>query len=66
VSRGKVAGVQTGMDRAAVEAVVGKPHLVMAIQGADEAIETLIYDLDDKGRARIRMVNGKVVSVQFD
>jgi hypothetical protein len=53
------------MDRAAVEAVLGKPHSVMAIQGSDEAVETLIYDLDDKGTARVRMVNGKVVSVQF-
>jgi hypothetical protein len=37
---------------------------VMAIQRSDEAVETLIYDLDDKGTARVRMVNGKVVSVQ--
>jgi len=65
VTRSKVAEVQTGMDRTAVEAVLGKPHSVMAIQGSDEAIETLIYDLDDKGKARVRMVNGKVVSVQF-
>ena len=66
VERGKVTGVQTGMDRAAVEAMVGKPHSVMAIQGADEPMETLIYNLEDKGTARVRMVNGKVVSVQFD
>jgi hypothetical protein len=65
VGRAKVAEVQTGMDRAAVEAVLGKPHSVMAIQGSDEAVETLIYDLDDKGTARVRMVDGKVVSVQF-
>ena len=42
------------MDRAAVEAVLGKPHSVMAIQGADEDIETLIYNLDDKATARVR------------
>jgi len=65
VTRSKVAEIQTGMDRAAVEAVLGKPHSVMAIQGSDEAIETLIYDLDNKGTARVRMLSGKVVSVQF-
>ena len=65
ISRGKIAEVQAGMDRAAVESVLGKPHSVMAIQGSDEPIETLIYNLDDKGTARIRTVNGKVASVQF-
>ena len=65
VTRSKVAEVQTGMDRASVEAVLGKPHSVMAIQGADEPVETLIYNLDDQGTARIRSVSGKVVSVQF-
>jgi hypothetical protein len=66
VKRSKVAEVQTGMDRAAVEAVLGKPHSVMAIQGSDEAVETLIYNLDDKATARVRTVDGKVVSVRFD
>lgn len=65
VARGTVAKVQNGMNRAAVEAVLGKPHSVMAIQGADEPVETLIYELDDKGTARVRVVSGKVVSVQF-
>jgi hypothetical protein len=65
LARGKVADVQTGMDRAAVEAALGKPHSVMAIQGTDEPVETLIYNLDDKGTARVRMVNGKVVSVNL-
>jgi len=65
VTRNKITEVQAGMDRAAVEALVGKPHSVMAIQGADEPIETLIYNLDDKGTARVRVVNGKVASVQF-
>jgi len=46
--------------------VLGKPHSVMAIQGADEAIETLIYNLDDKATARVRTIDGKVVSVRFD
>jgi hypothetical protein len=54
------------MDRGAVEALVGKPHSVIAIQGADEPIETLIYNLDDKSTARVRLVNGKVASVFFD
>jgi hypothetical protein len=65
VTRDKIAGVQAGMDRAAVEALVGKPHSVMAIQGADEPVETLIYNLDDKGTARVRVVSGKVASVQL-
>lgn len=65
VKRSKVAGVQPGMDRAAVEAALGKPHSVMAIQGADQAIETLFYNLDDQSTARVRMVDGKVASVQF-
>jgi len=65
VTRNKIAEVQTGMDRAAVEALVGKPHSVTAIAGADEPMETLIYNLDDKSTARVRVVNGKVASVQF-
>ena len=65
VKRTQVAGIQTGMDRAAVERVLGKPNSVTAIVGADEPIETLIYNLDDKGTARVRTVNGKVASVQF-
>jgi len=44
---------------------LGKPHSVMAIHGADEEIETPIYNLDDKATARVRTINGKVVSVQF-
>ncbi len=64
VTRNKIAEVQEGMDRAAVETLVGKPHSVMAIQGADEPVETLIYNLDDKGTARVRVVNGKVASIQ--
>jgi hypothetical protein len=65
VTRNKIAEVRTGMDRAAVEELVGKPHSVMAIQGADESIETLIYNLDDKSTARVRVVGGKVASVQI-
>jgi hypothetical protein len=64
VTRSKVADVQMGMDRASVEAVLGKPHSVMAIHG-DQEIETLIYNLDDKATARIRTINGRVVSVRF-
>lgn len=65
VKRSKVAEVQLGMDRASVEAVLGQPHSVMAIHGGDEDIETLIYNVDDKATARVRTINGKVVSVQF-
>jgi hypothetical protein len=65
VTRDKIAEVQAGMDRAAVEALVGKPHSVTAIQGADEPIETLTYNLADKGTARVRVVNGKVASIQL-
>jgi hypothetical protein len=65
VTRNKITEVQTGMDRAGVESLLGKPHSVMAIQGSDEPVETLIYNLDDKGTARVRVVNGKVLSVEF-
>jgi hypothetical protein len=65
VTHNKIAEVAVGMDRAAVEALVGKPHSVMSIEGADEPVETLIYNLDDKGTARVRVVSGKVASVQF-
>jgi hypothetical protein len=64
VKLSQVAEVKTGMDRASVEAVLGKPHSVMAIH-SDEEIETLIYNLDNKDTARIRTINGKVVSVKF-
>jgi hypothetical protein len=53
-----------GMDRASTEAVLGKPHSVMAIHG-DEEIETLIYNLDDKATARVRNDQWQGVSVQF-
>jgi hypothetical protein len=65
VTRNKMAQVQAGMDRAAVEALVGKPHSVMAIQGTDEPVQTLIYNLDDRGTAQVRVVSGKVASVQL-
>jgi hypothetical protein len=53
------------MGRAAVEAMLSKPHSAMAIQGADQPIETLISNLDDKGTARVRTINGTIASVQF-
>jgi hypothetical protein len=65
VSRSKVAEVRAGMDRAAVEAALGKPNSVMAIQGLDDPTETLIYNLEDQGTARVRTVNGNVASVTF-
>ena len=65
VKRSKVSEVQVGMDRAAVQSVLGEPHSVASIHGGAEEIETLIYSLDDKATARVRMSNGKVVSVQF-
>jgi hypothetical protein len=65
VTRNKVAEVQTGMDRAAVEALLGRPHSVTAIEGADEPVETLTYNLEKKGTARVRVVNGKVASVEL-
>lgn len=65
VQRSKVSEVHAGMDRAAVETALGKPHSVMAIHGGEDEVETLIYNLDDKGTARVRTVNNKVVSVQF-
>jgi hypothetical protein len=64
ISRTKVAGVQIGMNRAAVEQVIGKPHSAISIPDDDEGlVETLSYALDDRGTARVRIVQGKVTSV---
>ncbi len=64
VSRAKVSEIQVGMDRAAVEGVLGKPHSAMSIFEDDGLVESLTYTLDDHTTARIRIEKGKVASVK--
>jgi hypothetical protein len=65
VVRAKALEVQVGMDRAAVEGILGKPHGSMSIPEDDGLVEVLNYTLDDKGTAKVRLEKGKVVSVKF-
>jgi hypothetical protein len=65
VSRAKASEVQVGMDRASVEAILGKPHGSMSIPEDDGLVEVLNYTLDDKGTAKVRLEKGKVVSVKM-
>jgi hypothetical protein len=66
-SRARVSDVQPGMSRAAVESVLGKPHSAISIPDDEGLVETLTYSLDDRSTARVRIVQGKVVSVKtFD
>jgi len=60
-SRAKVNEVQVGMDRAAVEGVLGKPHSALD----DGAVQVLSYTLEDHGAARVRIEEGRVVSVKM-
>lgn len=48
-SRAKAQEVKVGMDRAAVESLLGKPHSAMSIPEDDRFIEILTYTLDDQG-----------------
>jgi hypothetical protein len=65
VGRAKTSEVQVGMDRAAVEGILGKPHGSMSISEDDGLVEVLNYTLDDKGTAKVRLEKGKVVSVKM-
>src|ERR1700722_15620215 len=65
VSRAKASEGQMGMDRAAVEAILGKPHGSMTVPDDDGLVEVLNYALDDKGTAKVRLEKGKVVSVKM-
>jgi hypothetical protein len=65
VSRAKASEVQVGMDRAAVEGILGKPHGSMSIAEDDGMVEVLNYTLDDKSAAKVRLEKGKVVSVKL-
>ena len=65
VSRAKASQVQVGMLRADVEALLGKAHSETKIDDGESAIATLIYNLDDKGKAQVRTVDGKVESISF-
>jgi hypothetical protein len=65
VSRAKASEVQVGMDREAVEGILGKPHGSMSIPEDDGLVEVLNYSLDDKGTAKVRLEKGRVVSVKM-
>jgi hypothetical protein len=65
VSRAKASEVQVGMDRAAVEGILGEPHGSMSIPEDYGLVEVLSYTLDDKGTAKVRLEKGKVVSVRM-
>jgi hypothetical protein len=64
-SRAKVDEVKTGMDRAAVESILGQPHGSMSIPEEDSLLEVLTYLLDDNSTARVRIKDGKVLSVKI-
>jgi hypothetical protein len=65
VSRDKASEVQVGMDRAAVEGILGKPHGSMSIPEDNGVVEIFSYALDDNGTAKVRLEKGKVVSVKI-
>ena len=65
VSRAKASEVQVGMDRAAVEGILGKPHGSLSIPEDDGLVEVLNYTLDDHGTAKVRLEKSKVVSVKM-
>jgi len=64
-SREKVGEVKPGMNRTAVEAILGKPHSATSISGGDGVVEALNYMLEDHATARVRIENGKVASVKI-
>src|SRR5579871_1461152 len=63
-SRAKVSEVQIGMDRTAVEEILGKPHAAMSVPEEDGLVEVLSYRLEDRSTARVRIERGKVASVK--
>ena len=63
--RARVSEVQTGMDRAAVEKVLGKPHSAISIPDDEGLVEMLTYALEDRTTARVRLVQGRVASVKI-
>jgi hypothetical protein len=65
VTRAKASEVHVGMDRAAVEEILGKPHGSMSIPEEDGLVEVWTYTLDDNGTAKVRLEKGKVVSVKM-
>jgi len=65
VSREKMAEVKAGMNRAAVETILGKPHSATSISGGDGVVEAFNYTLEDHATARVRIENGRVASVKI-
>jgi len=65
ISRVKAEEIRVGMDRDAVEALLGKPHSAISIPDEDGLVESFTYLLDDQATARVRIEQGKVVSVKI-
>src|SRR5271165_1139370 len=63
--RAKVSEIQVGMDRAAVEGILGTPHSSISVPDDDGLVEALSYTLEDHSTARIRIEKGKVASVKI-
>lgn len=54
-----------GMDRPAVEGMLGKPHSAISIPEEGGLMESLSYRLEDHATFRVRILGGKVVSVDI-
>jgi len=64
VSKAKTGEIQEGMDRAAVESILGPPHSAMSVPEEDGIVETLSYRLEGGGTFRVRIEKGKVASMK--
>jgi hypothetical protein len=64
-SRVKADQIKEGMDRTTLEAALGKPHGSMSIPEDDGLLEVLTYNLDDRSTARVRIKQGRVVSIKI-
>jgi hypothetical protein len=53
------------MDRPAVEGMLGKPHSAISIPEEGGLMESLSYRLEDHATFRVRILGGKVVSVDI-
>jgi glucose/arabinose dehydrogenase len=64
VSRAKLNEIQTGMEKAAVIEKLGAPRAMMSIPDDGVLVETLTYRVEGDASAKVRLENGKVVSVK--
>ena len=65
IARAKLDEVKAGMERGAVIEKLGAPHAKVAISTGDGEVELLTYKLEGSGSAKIRLEQGKVVSVKL-